>query len=97
MTGKLNCIFMQGQKVHITLAGGAEYEGVYANNPTDPSSCGLKMVQQKKGSTTRDIANGTARGANMSFQRKDVTDARVVPNNGGKADNRALNGMIPSH
>lgn len=85
---------LQGQKVYITLVGGAEYEGIYANHPTDPSSCYLKMVQQKKGSNTGDIANGTGRGNTMSFQRKDIMDSRVVSNNPGKADNKAMNGTI---
>jgi hypothetical protein len=80
--------------VRITLAGGAEYEGIYANHPTDPSSCYLKMVQQKKGSNNGDTANGTGRGNSMSFQRKDIMDTRIMPSNAGKADNKTLNGMI---
>lgn len=78
--------------MRITLTSGAEFEGIYANNPTDPSSCYLKMVQQKKGSNTGDVSNGMTRGGpGMPFQRKDITDARVLSNQ-GRNDGKALNG-----
>lgn len=83
---------MQGQTVIFTLTTGAEFEGIYANNPADAASCYLRMVQPKKGPNSTDLSNGSARRDNMSFQRKDIADARVMSNNSGKNDGRSANG-----
>ena len=77
----------------LTLANGSAYEGVYANNPSDPASCILRMVQQKP--TSHDSTNGTNKRdqqSSMSFARKDITDARVVGGNANKIDTKAQNG-----
>jgi hypothetical protein len=81
--------------VQITLATGAEFEGLVANSP-EPGTLRLTMVQQKKLPNSADIANGASRKeqAAMSFQRKEITDARVVSGNSGKADGKAANGMV---
>ncbi len=50
------------------------------------------MVQQKKVPNSGDIPNGRQEQPNMSFQRKDITDARALSGNTGKADGKA-NGM----
>jgi hypothetical protein len=52
------------------------------------------MVQQKKLPNAADIANGAARKeqATMSFQRNQITDARVLGNNPAKPDGKNLNG-----
>ncbi|KAK3946466.1 hypothetical protein QBC46DRAFT_6096 [Diplogelasinospora grovesii] len=83
----------EGQRVRITLASGAEFEGTYANSP-ESSTCRLTMVQQKKLPHAADITNGTARKEQptMSFQRKDIADARVLPGNAGRSDGKAPNG-----
>ncbi|KAJ9149293.1 PAB1-binding protein 1 [Pleurostoma richardsiae] len=88
VTGSLR----EGQRVRITLATGAEFEGIYANNPSDSSSCYLKMVQQKK--LPGDTANGASKREqpSMSFQRKDITDARVIGGNAAKGDGKTQNG-----
>ena len=51
------------------------------------------MVQQKKGSSH--AANGANKRdqSNMSFQKKDSSDTRVMA---GKADSKAPNGKITS-
>jgi hypothetical protein len=55
------------------------------------------MVQQKKVPNSGDIPNGTGRReSSMSFQRKDITDARVQSNNATKSDAKATNGMNPN-
>lgn len=84
----------QGQRVRITLASGAEFEGTY-NNGADPTTCRLTMVQQKKLPNSADIANGTNRReqATMSFQRKEILEARVIAGNAGKPDGKSLNGV----
>ncbi|KAK1829281.1 hypothetical protein QBC39DRAFT_136555 [Podospora conica] len=86
----------EGQRVRITLSTGAEFEGVY-NNGTEPTTCRLTMVQQKKLPNSADITNGAKRReqATMSFQRKEITEARVLPGNGGKADGKNTNGNRP--
>ena len=83
--------------MRITLSSGAEFEGIFANHPTDSSSCSLKMVQQRKLPNSGDITNGSSRReqANMSFQRKDIADARVISGNAGKPEGKA-NGMLIS-
>ena len=89
----------QGQKVRITLATGAEFEGIYANG-ADSATCRLTMVTQRKTPNSNDIINGTGRRDQpqaMSFQRKEITEARVMPSNQGKNDNRAPNGTYLPH
>ena len=56
------------------------------------------MVQQKKLPGSAEIANGAGRReqATMTFQRKDITEARALPGNAGKGDGKALNGMRSS-
>jgi PAB1-binding protein PBP1 len=84
---------IQGQNIIFTLANGAEFEGIYASNPADAASCFLRMVQQKKGPNSADISNGAVKRDNMSFQRKDIADARALSsNNAGKNDGRTTNG-----
>ncbi|KKY30897.1 hypothetical protein UCDDA912_g09155 [Diaporthe ampelina] len=75
-----------GNRVQITLDSGAEFEGIYANNPANPSSCHLKMVQQKKAGSA-DAMNGSTKRQqnNMSFARGNIADARVL---GGNQNNR---------
>jgi len=84
---------LQGQRVRIVLHNGAEFEGIYNNGP-DPTSCRLTMVQQKKLPNSSDAANGPNRReqSTMTFQRKDIAEARVVPGNVNKSDGRATNG-----
>ena len=79
--------------MRITLSTGAEFEGIY-NNGTEPTTCRLTMVQQKKLPNSADITNGAQRReqSTMSFQRKEITDARVLAGNGGRADGKNLNG-----
>lgn len=79
--------------MRIVLASGAEFEGTYSNGP-EPTSCRLTMVQQKKAPNSSDIANGPARReqAAMTFQRKDITEARVISGNAPKNDGRTMNG-----
>ena len=81
----------------LTLANGAEYEGIYGSNPSDSASCTLRMVQQKP--TPSDSANGTSKReqSNMSFARKDISDARVVGGNANKLDGKAQNGEAYHH
>lgn len=83
----------QGQRVRIVLTSGAEFEGVYGNGP-EPTSCRLTSVQQKKLPTSAEITNATNRREQpaMTFQRKDIAEARVVPGNSSKNDSRSLNG-----
>ncbi|GAB1312890.1 poly(A)-binding protein binding protein [Madurella fahalii] len=83
----------EGQRVRIVLASGAEFEGTYSNGP-EPTSCRLTMVQQKKLPNSSDIANGPARREQtaMTFQRKEITEARVVSGNATKNDGRTTNG-----
>jgi PAB1-binding protein PBP1 len=52
------------------------------------------MVSQKKLPNSADILNGAGKReqATMSFQRKEITEARVVPGNGGKGDGKITNG-----
>ena len=79
--------------MRVILASGVEHEGcVYAHNPTEPSSCHLRMVQQKK--FAGENSNGTPKReqANMSFQRKDASDARVASGNGNRMDGKTQNG-----
>ncbi|KAK0705426.1 hypothetical protein B0H67DRAFT_649755 [Lasiosphaeris hirsuta] len=87
----------EGQRVRITLASGAEFEGTYNNGP-ESTSCRLTMVQQKKSPNSADITNGAGRSqqSTMSFQRKDIIDARVLTGNAGKVDGKALNGSRSS-
>ena len=75
----------QGQRVRIVLTSGAEFEGTYSNG-SEPTSCRLSMVQQKKQSNnSADITNGSARReSTMTIQRKDIADARVVAGNNTK-------------
>ncbi len=84
----------QGQRVQVTLANGAEYEGIYANNQPDSPSFALIMVQQRK--PPRDIANGTGKREQpkMSFQTLDVTDCRVLNGNPNKVDGKTQNGRL---
>ncbi|KAG8163973.1 hypothetical protein KVR01_005891 [Diaporthe batatas] len=72
----------EGNRVQITLDNGAEFEGIYANNPTNPSSCHLKMVQQKKAGSA-DAMNGSTKRQqnNMSFARGSIADGRVMGGN----------------
>ncbi|KAK2606891.1 hypothetical protein N8I77_005614 [Diaporthe amygdali] len=72
----------EGNRVQITLDNGAEFEGIYANSPTNPSSCHLKMVQQKKAGSA-DAMNGSTKRQqnNMSFARANIADARVLGGN----------------
>lgn len=86
----------QGQRVRLILNNGAEYEGTYANNPANPDSCYLKMVQQKKGQDATEIRNGAGTEANMSFQRSQIADARPLANNNGRPNDKAYNGMAGS-
>ena len=53
------------------------------------------MALQKKLPNSVDIANGAGRRVQdtMIFQRKEVTDARVITGNTGKNDGKAPNGM----
>ncbi|KAL2024312.1 hypothetical protein VTK56DRAFT_8794 [Thermocarpiscus australiensis] len=83
----------EGQRVRIVLTSGAEFEGIYSNGP-EPTSCRLTMVQQKKLPNSADITNGSARREQpaMTFQRKEIADARVVSGNTTKNDGRAPNG-----
>lgn len=80
--------------MRITLASGAEFEGTYNNGP-EPTSCRLTMVSQKKLPNSADIQNGAGRREQptMSFQRKEITEARVLPGNASKGDGKAINGM----
>lgn len=82
--------------MRITLASGAEFEGIYSNGP-ELTSCRLGMVSQKKLPNSQDISNGAGRReqATMSFQRKEIVEARVVPGN-GKSDGKVTNGMFAS-
>ncbi|KAL2127780.1 hypothetical protein VTI74DRAFT_10175 [Chaetomium olivicolor] len=82
----------EGQRVRIVLTSGAEFEGIYSNGP-EPTSCRLSMVQQKKAPNSADVTNGFNRKEQptMTFQRKEITEARVVPNT-AKNDGRAPNG-----
>jgi hypothetical protein len=84
----------QGQRVRIILTSGDEFEGTFSNGP-EPTSCRLTMVQQKKLANSADIANGPARREQpaMTFQRKDIADARVVSGNTAKNDGRTTNGI----
>lgn len=81
--------------MRITLSTGAEFEGIYSNG-TESTTCRLTMVQQKKLPNSADITNGAKRReqATMSFQRKEITEARVLPGNGGKADGKNMNGRL---
>ncbi|KAK0613624.1 hypothetical protein B0T14DRAFT_282548 [Immersiella caudata] len=83
----------EGQRVRITLASGAEFEGTWNNGP-EPTSCRLTLVSQKKLPNSADIVNGAGRReqATMSFQRKEITEARVLPGNAGKGDSKVPNG-----
>lgn len=83
----------QGQRVRLVLTSGAELEGIYNNGP-EPTTCRLSMVQQKKLPNSADSANGPSRRdqPNMTIQRKDIADARVVAGNSGKNDGKAPNG-----
>jgi len=56
------------------------------------------MVQQKKLPNSADISNGANRReqATMSFQKKEIVEARVLPSNAGKPDGKNLNGMLQS-
>ncbi len=83
----------QGQRVRLVLTSGAELEGIYNNGP-EPTSCRLSMVQQKKLPNPADSGNGSSRREqpNMTIQRKDIADARVVAGNNGKNDGKAPNG-----
>ncbi|ROW02562.1 hypothetical protein VPNG_07860 [Cytospora leucostoma] len=76
----------EGQHIHITVDNGAEFEGIYANNPANSLSCQLRMVQQKK-SGSADATNGSNKRSQptMSFARSSITDARVL---GGNQNNR---------
>ncbi|KUI58275.1 hypothetical protein VP1G_05560 [Cytospora mali] len=76
----------EGQRIQITVDTGAEFEGIYANNPTNSPSCQLRMVQQKK-SGSADAMNGSNKRSQptMSFARNSITDARVL---GGNQNNR---------
>ncbi|KAK5661562.1 hypothetical protein OQA88_11470 [Cercophora sp. LCS_1] len=87
----------EGQRVRITLSSGAEFEGTWNNGP-EPTSCRLSMVQQTKLPNSADISNGSLRReqASMSFQRKEIVDARVIPGNSAKGDGKALNGKRTS-
>jgi hypothetical protein len=79
--------------VRITLASGAQFEGIY-NNGSEASSCRLTLASQTKLPGANELANG-ARGkepTTMSFQRKEITDARVLPGSAGKGDGKAMNG-----
>jgi len=86
-------IAQQGQRVRIVLTSGAEFEGIYSNG-TDPTSCRLSMVQQKKLPNSTDISNGSSRREQptMTIQRKEIADARVVAGNNTKNDGKAPNG-----
>ncbi|KAK3321172.1 hypothetical protein B0T19DRAFT_260357 [Cercophora scortea] len=87
----------EGQRVRITLATGAEFEGTYASGP-DAVTCRLNMVQQKKLPNSAEITNGAGRKeqSNMSFQRKEIVEARVVSGNPGRTDGKAPNGSRSS-
>lgn len=79
--------------MRITLASGAEYEGTYAPGP-DAASCRLTRLVQKKLPNAIEV-NGSSRKepqSMMSFQRKDITEAVVLPGNSGKAEGKAPNG-----
>jgi len=79
--------------VRITLVSGAEYEGTYAQG-SDSGSCRLNRLVQKKLPNSIEV-NGAGRKEPthmMSFQRKDITEAVVLPGNSGKAEGRAPNG-----
>lgn len=82
--------------MRIVLTSGAEFEGTYSNG-LEPASCRLTMVQQKKLPNSADISNGLARReqAAMTFQRKDIAEARVISGNIGKNDARSTNGIMP--
>ena len=79
--------------MRIVLTSGAEFEGIYNQGP-DPTTCRLAMVQQKKLPNAAEITNGAGRReqATMSFQRKEITEARVVAGGSGKAEGKNLNG-----
>ena len=81
--------------MRIIFANGPEFEGI-SNNGLESSTLRLTMVQQKKLPNSADITNGNGRRdlATMSFQRKDITEARVLSANTGKADAKPPNGMI---
>ncbi|KAL2264372.1 hypothetical protein VTK26DRAFT_5798 [Humicola hyalothermophila] len=83
----------EGQRVRIVLTSGAEFEGTYGNG-SEPTSCRLTMVQQKKLPTSADISTSTSRREQsaMTFQRKDIAEARVVPGSTSKNEPRAPNG-----
>ncbi|KAK0634480.1 hypothetical protein B0T17DRAFT_7631 [Bombardia bombarda] len=89
VTGNLR----EGQRVRIVLATGAEFEGTCASSP-DTATFRLNMVQQKKLPNSAEIANGAGRReqAMMSFQRKEIIDARVISSNQAKNDGKATNG-----
>ncbi|KAK4236043.1 hypothetical protein C8A03DRAFT_45893 [Achaetomium macrosporum] len=83
----------EGQRVRLVLTSGAEFEGIYSNG-SEPTSCRLSMVQQKKLANSAEITNGPPRREQpvMTFQRKEIVEARVVSNNTSKNDGRAPNG-----
>lgn len=79
--------------MRLTLVSGAEYEGTYAQGP-DSASFRLNRLVQKKLPNSIEV-NGAGRKEpipTMSFPRKDVTEAVVLPGNSGKAEGRAPNG-----
>jgi hypothetical protein len=82
------------------LTSGAEFEGIYSNGP-EPTSCRLSMVQQKKLPNSAEISNGPSRREQpvMTFQRKEIAEARVVTGNNAKNDGRSPNGTPcpPTH
>ncbi|KAK4186115.1 PAB1-binding protein 1 [Podospora australis] len=84
----------EGQRVRITLVSGAEFEGTYYNNGSDSSSCRLSQVFQKKLPNSAEIANGANRREQnqMTIQRKDIMDARVISGNAGRNDGKGANG-----
>ncbi|AEO71777.1 uncharacterized protein THITE_2124615 [Thermothielavioides terrestris NRRL 8126] len=87
----------EGQRVRIVLTSGAEFEGIYSNGP-EPTSCRLSMVQQKKLPNSAEISNGPSRREQpvMTFQRKEIAEARVVTGNNAKNDGRSPNGSRAS-
>lgn len=75
--------FVQGQRVRIIVTGGVEFEGIFSHLTN--FTCHLRMVQPKKGSSESNGVN-KREYPTMSFQKKDISDARVMGGNSGKAD-----------
>ncbi len=84
--------------MRITLASGAEFEGIYASNPTDPSSCSLRMVQQRKLPNSGDMTNGSGRRDARQYvvSAKGYCRRTRALGSTGKADGKANGMLVPA-